>query len=127
MGYYARGSGDAVLKKGVNKDDLIKILDAITFNDCAEMEYDFDAIGTTETINFWEYDTHWHEENTMEFLNALIPYIEDGCAEYTGDDDCYWRYILKDGNWEVENGTVYYSLNDMARELERNGYTVIAN
>ena len=122
MGYCANGSGDAIIKENVNRKELRVLLDEIIDRCCSDMEYDLDD--TDMRIYFWENDTHWHEEDTMEFFDALIPYITEGCAEYTGEEDCNWRYVLKDGKWIEQNGTIYYTIEDMIKELEENGYKV---
>lgn len=122
MGYWANGSGDVILKEGINREELRQKLDTIIKEQFSDMEYDLDE--SSELIYFWENDTHWHEEDTMEFLNALIPYIKEGCAEYRGEEDCNWRYILINGKWIEQGGTVYYSLEDMIKELEKQGYVV---
>jgi hypothetical protein len=122
MGYCANGSGDAIIKENVNRKELRVLLDEIIDRYCSDMEYDLND--TDMRIYFWENDTHWHEEDTMEFFDALIPYITEGCAEYTGEEDCNWRYVLKDGKWIEQNGTIYYTIEDMIKELEENGYKV---
>lgn len=122
MGYWAHGSGDAIIKENVNRNELRELLDKVIDKYCSDIEYDLDD--TDMRIYFWENDTHWHEENTMEFFNTLTPYITDGCAEYKGEEDCNWRYILIDGKWIEQGGTIYYTIEDMIKELENNGYKV---
>ena len=122
MGYWANGSGDAIIKENADRNELRKILDNVINKFCSDMEYDLDD--TDMRIYFWENDTHWREERTMEFLNALTPYITEGCAEYKGEEDCNWRYILIDGKWIEQGGTIYYTTEDMIKELEKNGYKV---
>lgn len=120
MGYWAKGSGDATLKENVDRDKLREILDEVIDKYCSDMEYDFDD----KRIYFNENDTHWHEEDTMKFLDALTPYITEGRAEYEGEDNCHWRYILKDDKWVDQSGMIYYTIEDMIKELEKNGYKV---
>lgn len=122
MGYWANGSGDAIIKENVNRNQLRELLNKVINKYCRDMEYDLDD--TSMFIYFWENSTHWHEEDTMEFLNTLTPYITDGCAEYKGEEACNWRYILKDGKWVEQAGMIYYTIEDMIKELEENGYKV---
>lgn len=133
MGYAARGAGDAVLKKGVDKEALSKILDEILEKNGSDLEYDFSEIydfsniEEKEYIDFWESDSHWHEEDTEEFLNALVPYITEGSAVYSGDDDCNWRYNFIDGKWINEDGQIFYSDKDIIEYLKDKGYQIIQN
>lgn len=120
MDYWAKGSGDATLKENVDRHKLGEILDEVIDEYCSDMEYNFDD----ERIYFNENDTHWHEEYTMKFLDALTPYITEGCAEYKGEDNCRWRYILKDDKWVEQSGMIYYTIEDMIKKLEQNGYKV---
>ncbi len=126
MGYFAHGGGSVTLKEGVDKEKLLPILEEKTKN----TEIEFDILEGTiaghpdNYISFWENDDHWHEYDTMEFLNALIPYITAGSAEYSGDEDCNWSYRLVDGKWIEENGTIYYSDEDMVEYLKTKGYKI---
>ncbi len=122
MEYYAYGSGDATVKVNINREELRNKLDKAIEEFCSKMEYDLGD--TDETITFWENDTHWHEENTIQFLNALIPYITKGSVKYHDEEGCNWRYILQDGQWIEQNGFLYYSEADMIAELEKRGYQV---
>ena len=123
MGYYACGSGSATLKLNIDTDALSNIFNNIIAKNSCYMEYDIDT--KINTISFWETDSHWHEENTMDFLNALIPYIDSGSAIYDGEDDCHWRYQLINGEWIDQPGTIYYATDDMIKDLEEQGFKVI--
>ena len=90
MGYYANGSGNVNLKPNVDKKEIEKQLKSLH----NEIESD---MSDTE-VYFWEHG-NYNEDDTKEFLNTLIPYINDGNAEYTGED-CLWRFILVNGEWE---------------------------
>lgn len=92
---------------------------------CLEYEYD-----DKETIDFTDYE-NYHEEDTMDFLNILSPYITEGSIEYSGDDDCHWKFVFnKDTKeWDEIEGEVYYSLDEFSdevliEELKNRGYTV---
>lgn len=67
----------------------------------------------------------------MDFLNILSPYITEGSIEYSGDDDCHWKFVFnKDTKeWDEIEGEVYYSLDEFSdevliEELKNRGYTV---
>lgn len=124
MGYWANGSGSATFKENANIDGLRDVLrELIDENNYDHIEYEIDESG----IDFWENDTHWHEEDTMEFLDALIPYISEGTADYQGEENCHWRYSFdpEKEEWFDISGTIYYGEKDMIKSLEEMGYTVI--
>lgn len=124
MGYYAYGNGSVVFKKGVNQAKVIDLLENLP-NSTIEFEvYD-------KGVSFWENDSHWHEEDTFEFLEALIPYITEGCANYSGEEDCIWRYKFypESETWEEECATIDYNFEsytdeELIAELTKRGYKV---
>ena len=124
MGYYASGQGSVILKKEVNIDEVIKVLENLS--DC-----DIEFEERDNNIDFWENDSRWHKENTFEFLNALIPYITEGSAYYSGEENCIWRYVYHSASeaWETENATVDYNFEsytdeELIAELTKRGYKI---
>ena len=113
MGYYASGNGDATLKEGV-KEDLERLLKGARDEIDCDIEWDI----SEDRIDFWQSDSHWHEEDTLEFLNMLIPYITEGSMYYSGEDDCHWRYVFDPENdvWIDEGGEVIFDLSDISDE-----------
>ena len=85
-----------------------------------EIEYDI----SSKEIYIWDNSTSWYEEDMMELLNALIPYISSGCIEYRGEDDYIWRYLLVDNKWIEQQGFIYYTIEDMIKKLKSEGYEV---
>ena len=124
MGYHVYGSGDATIKENVNRNELKELLNKVV-NEHWDTEYVLNDDDTT--IYFWENNCCWHEEDTMEFFNKLTPYITEGCAEYKGEEDCNWRYVFQNGEWIEQDGTTYYSDEDMIKYLETKGYTIEKN
>lgn len=127
MSYYASGCGSAVLKDNVDGEQLEKILDNIIDDNDIDIQFDFDL----HNIYFYEDYGNWHEEDTETFLNALIPYIVSGTAEYSGEEDCYWRYVFDNEiqDWKEQNATIdydfeSYSDDDLIKELTKRGYQV---
>lgn len=123
MGYYASGDGSVTLKDGVDQTALNNLLSELPNSDIEFEFYD-------DRIDFWESDSHWHEEDTFEFLNALTPYITDGCANYSGEEGCIWRYKFysESETWEEESATIDYNFEsytdgDLIAELAKRGYT----
>ena len=62
----------------------------------------------------------------MENLNFLTPYITEGDIDYSGDDDCFQKFVFnpETQKWDKINGDVYYTDDDLIQELERRGYKV---
>lgn len=126
MGYCANGDGSVTLKDGVDIAELKKVLDKVTENTCIEFDF-YDS----KSVCFWESDTHWHEEDTFEFLKALMPYITEGCANYYGEESCIWRYVFDEETqtWTEENATIDYNFEsytdeELIAELTKRGYKV---
>ena len=130
MGYYANGNGWAKIKEN-EVDNLKKALEAEEFKDILyDINIDYSRIkgekSYDDIIDFSENDSHWHEKDTMMFLAAMVPYITEGEAFYSGEDSCEWRYKFDSdkAEWNEESGTTYYCEEDMIKELERAGYIV---
>lgn len=136
MSYYAKGDGDAVLKKGLTENELETLKKAI--EECQEdVDGDIDILGPDEngkmTVIWWESDDHWHEEYTTRLLDALAPYVESGIATYIGEDDCYFGYKFDalTNSWRSIEGILVYD-NDLSafsdealiKALELRGYTI---
>lgn len=123
MGYYAKGSGRAVISDGIDTYSLGKKLDTIIEECCNEMAFDI----CENLIMFWENDSHWHEEGTMEFLDTLSEYIVEGKAVYSGEDNSIWAYKFNEvgGNWEEYSGETYFNEEEMIEELKGRGYVII--
>lgn len=127
MGYSVDGSGTVKLKKNLGAEEMQKLIEAS--KKLESLDY-FDI--KEELLSFSEYDSHWHEDDTMKFLNALIPYITEGCVEYKGEDDCHWRYIYdaESNSWKEEGGRIVYGLDsftttEIIAELKKRGYGVV--
>lgn len=120
MGYCAYGNGEVVLKEGIDADNVLDQMESLLENAfCIECELSENGIQITDTENY-------HEEDIMEILNFLIPYITEGDMAYSGDDDCFWKFIFNPETlkWDEINGDVYYTDNDLIQELEKRGYKV---
>lgn len=99
MGYYASGSGSVTVKPGV---DIETIMDKLKFS--------FEEVylgAQSNEICFSVYDKY-HEDDVQDTLNSIQSYISEGEVCYTGEDECYWRFILQDGVWLEQNGYIVY-------------------
>ena len=120
MGYCAYGSGEVVLKPGVDPDNVLDQMESLLENAfCIECELSENGIQITDMENY-------HEEDIMEILNFLTPYITEGDIDYSGDDDCFWKFVFNQETqkWDEIDGDVYYTDDDLIQELERRGYKV---
>ncbi len=130
MGYYASGSGVVTLKEGVKAEDILSKLKSLDL--LSDWDGDIDAgmkFDGKETIDFWETNDHWHEEDTDKVLSFFVPYIESGSANYNGDENCHWRYTFdpETQKWNEENGRVDYNLEsysdkELVELLKKRGY-----
>lgn len=126
MSYRAYGNGMAKLKDEVNKEALYEKLDKIV-DDYWGLEYEEELNGY---IPFYDSE-NYHEEDIMNFLNALIPYITEGKIKYSDEEDCYWMFEFNPETnvWDELDGGCYYAISDLPDnffidELERRGYVV---
>lgn len=97
MGYYADGHGWVRVKE---KESGNAVADELayryTINDRA-----------LDIISFDEYGKYYETE-VLNTLNAIVPYISEGEVEYAGEDNEYWRFILKNGKWKYQSGHIAY-------------------
>lgn len=126
MGFYAYGSGTALLKDNIKKEELFGRLDE-KVSDAYRLDYEYDG---KETIDITDSE-NYSEEDIMDFLNILSPYITEGAIEYTGGDDYHWKFVFDKENeeWDEIEGEVYYSLDEFSdevliEELKSRGYEV---
>lgn len=128
MGYCASGKGKAKLKQNANIENLTADIERIYGEGSIEWRIQND------TIIFSDYNSHWHEEFTEQFLDVLSPYVERGCFNYSGEDENIWRYrfISENRYWLKEKPQIVYGLNDFSdeiliQELENRGYQCTVN
>ena len=111
MGYAAWGGGGATIKEG-KKDELKALLDGVDRYKCNfdAVEWDFVECNGEQVLDINEYDDHWHEEDLMEFLDMIVPYITEGSLVYHGEGDDCWEYKFdpETGVWRDYNGTVEF-------------------
>lgn len=82
-------SGDTLVFCGsINAWDNITALDAVRISISHNDKYDEDEI--------------------TELLDILEPYTQSGNITFTGEDDCYWQFDFRDGEWHEDNGTIVY-------------------
>lgn len=122
MGYCADGSGFANLKRDA---------------DIAELKAKLDALDVwlnwriyKDSVDFYDSD-NYHEDETIEFLNTLAPYVAEGEVNYIGEDGCIWRFRFDpdEQEWVEESATIDYNFESytdeqMIEELDKRGYIV---
>lgn len=126
MGYYACGSGGAKLKDGISEDDVVKVIDNL---DLGEIEID---VYNGNQMDIVEIDYHWDEDDTMNVLNELIPFISEGEVCYTGEEDNHWRYRFdpESNEWIEDAGVLDYNFESysdkqLIDELIKRGYKIV--
>lgn len=114
------GYGTFLLKKTLSAKEASEILktapDKVRVNITNEL---FEV--TNESENDWE------EIGIKKFLDALAPYISEGCMEYYCDEDggTHWRYDFdKEKGFLEQIGHVYYTSKDMIEVLKNEGYEI---
>lgn len=122
MGYCADGSGFANLKRDA---------------DIAELKAKLDALDVwlnwriyKDSVDFYDSD-NYHEDETIEFLDTLAPYVADGEVNYTGEDGSIWRFRFDpdEQEWVEESAAIDYNFESytdeqMIEELDKRGYIV---
>ena len=121
MGYYAWGNGEAKLKNGANTLELDSKL-----NELGTLFYDFES----DWVVFSDNEDYF-EDDVLDFLDVLSPYITEGSIRYSGDEDRFWRFVFdsKTQTWKQEFGIVDYNFESytdeqIIKELIERGYAV---
>lgn len=132
MGYWAAGDGYIYLKENVTEEQVENAIKDCVLAKDTDFEWEYIDSTTEPRLHIWQNDDHWHEEDIVEFLNALIPLTENGDLFYEGDENCFWKYSFKN-DWETDYGTIVYEdlyeLTDkqLINALKKRGYKVISN
>ncbi len=107
MSYYASGDGYVTIKEGMG--EKLKAFLEKNRKDI-DSDIDWDIFPERNYADIWESDSSYHEENTIEFLDKLSPYITNGSIRYSGEGGDNWRFIFdeKTGKWNEEAGIVVY-------------------
>lgn len=129
MGYYASGTGSVIFKKGVDVEEVESTLIALdTF-----INWDIKKDGVYFCDRYCDEEEYlaFYEGDTSIFLDALVPYIVEGEAVYSGEDDCNWRFRFDpdEQKWVEESATIDYNFESytdeqMIEELDKRGYIV---
>ena len=61
--------------------------------------------GLRVELSFYDkYD----EAEILGLLNTLVPYTQEGCISYTGEEDDHWRHVFSNGQWIEQSGQICY-------------------
>lgn len=108
MGYYAYGGGFIEFEKKLDENVLDKICEVASEvfmvgfsggnkNNCTEIELSHD------------YDKYYSDE-VEDVLNTIagLASIREASIEFTGEDDCSWKYIYDEDQWFDVPGHIVY-------------------
>jgi len=98
MGYYATGGGCLELKS-TPPNDIIE--------DAYAIFCDVGLHNGEKELNLC-FDGKYHNDDIEDWNNRVVPYVNRGQIEFCGDDDCHWKYVFKDGEWDIGYGNVVY-------------------
>ncbi len=105
MGYTCYVSGDITLKDiAKDQDEVFKLLEDFQW-------LDFDISFCEPSAIEIRYDGNFHDDEWEDLLNDLVPYIREGCLDFSGEDNCFWRYQFnaEKQEWEELQGKIVYS------------------
>lgn len=117
MGDYVCGSGEVTLKKELSAVSFSQVQEGLKKKkddlDMVELMFriGLDATNESSIIEISEGTDSWNEEDTLEILAYLVPYITEGCIIYFDEDEReYWRYVYSplSEKWEREEGRIEY-------------------
>ena len=111
MGYYAWGSGDISFAELLNKDtsDAIEDVASEVFSLASIREY-YDETGAYSILDLdFEYDKY-HDDDVWDVLEQIsgIAEVRDAYITFYGEDDCFWKFVYKDGEWDDVVGDVVF-------------------
>lgn len=109
MGYNAYGEGNIKLSLPC------KNAEAFYINAMYDAGYEAQVENRAgNVVDLWvQYpNENWHEDRTLEMLEDLKPVTLKGCICFSGEDDTYWRYIFRNGEWHAERGHIAYEYAD---------------
>lgn len=55
----------------------------------------------------------YHSDYTTECLNTILPYAKAGEVSYAGEDETFWRFRYKDGEWIEESAELVFEPNQI--------------
>ncbi len=132
MSYYATGSGTVTIINGEIADALKVFLEEKYGKNGAHCSLDYDFYENNGTYYMDIYDSEkYHEADTTDLLELIAPYISEGQLEYSGEEDCIWKFVFdpKTQKWNEKYATISYGFDayddeELIAELEKRGYSV---
>lgn len=133
MGYYASGYGQVTLN--FNHEDKKNFDIVCEIEDALSDIFNADILKSgNKSVIYLSESGSYHEDDTLEVLNSIANYLEDGRLDYSGEEESVWRFVFMPDTkqWVVESATIdydfeSYSDEDMIEELKNRGYQVVNN
>lgn len=97
MSYIATCNGNFRIKEGKLNDELFD-----------KVEPFFDSVEKFGSDIEVFYNGNYHEDNFCQFMNEMAEAAESGTLYCAGEDDSYWKFVVKDGNWKEYSGSIVY-------------------
>ena len=65
-------------------------------------------------------NSKYYEEDVKDFLAEIEPYMNSGEIEYSGEDETFWQFEFRNGNWYYNIGYIQYTraIKPMFKKLE---------
>ena len=117
MGDYVYGSGEVTLKKELSAVNFSQMQEGLKKKkddlDMVELTFRIrlDDTNKSSIMEINEGSDSWDEENTLEILAYLAPYITEGRFVYFNEDEHeYWRYVYVplSEKWKKQEGQITY-------------------
>ncbi len=109
MGYCATYYGGMTTRPLNEKEKLAVDLrlrfwqDENTFED-----FDFDFTEHDACVVTLSGNSRYYEDEVKDFLAELEPYLNSGEINYSGEDNAFWRFEFRNGEWYYDLGHIEY-------------------
>ena len=111
MGYYAWGSGEIAFTDLLDDDSADSIVDLASeiFPMVSIKEYGEEDLKYSVLELDYDYDKYY-DDDLWEVLNGIsdIAEVSDAYITFHGEDDCFWKFVYRDGEWDDVAGDIVW-------------------
>ena len=116
MSYYATGSGSIQFNNRLDEKTIMSIEEKLDecgmdfYNSYDKKLKNGDCESKVTVIECSNDSNYLGDDEVKEILDEIrdVSQIDSGEIEYVGEDGSHWRFIFKNGEWEMQPGTVKY-------------------